>query len=136
MDGQTWLSYPFRFKPQDPNKAPGIYAPYQPRFDWNLWFASLGDWRSNPMVTNTEERLLAGDKEVLLLFAGNPFPNTPPHIVRAVIWQYWFTTSAEKRTQGAWWRRELLGLYAPALEREPNGKIVVDEWPSVAAPRQ
>src|SRR3984957_8665061 len=83
-DGQNWLTYPFRFKPQDPNKAPGIYAPYQPRFDWNLWFASLGDWRSNPMVTNTEERLLAGDKEVLSLFAGNPFPNTPPHIVRAV----------------------------------------------------
>ena len=135
-DGENWLSYPFRFKPQDPNKAPGIYAPYQPRFDWNLWFASLGDWRSNPMVTNTEERLLAGDKEVLSLFAGNPFPNTPPHIVRAVIWQYWFTTPAEKRTQGAWWRRELLGLYAPTLEREPNGKIVVDEWPSVAAPRE
>src|SRR5580692_5310515 len=84
MDGQTWLSYPFRFKPQDPKKAPGIYAPYQPRFDWNLWFASLGDWRSNPMVTNTEERLLAGDQEVLSLFAGNPFPNTPPHVVRAV----------------------------------------------------
>jgi hypothetical protein len=136
MDGQTWLSYPFRFKPQDPKKAPGIYAPYQPRFDWNLWFASLGDWRSNPMVTNTEERLLAGDQEVLSLFAGNPFPNTPPHVVRAVIWQYWFTTPAEKRTQGAWWRRELLGLYAPTLEREPNGKIVVDEWPNVAAPRQ
>src|SRR2546425_4303115 len=31
-DGQTWLVYPYRFKPQDPAKAPGIYAPYQPRF--------------------------------------------------------------------------------------------------------
>ena len=44
-DGQQWLAYSFRFKPQDPTKAPGIYAPYQPRFDWNLWFASLGEWR-------------------------------------------------------------------------------------------
>ena len=136
MDGQNWLTYPFRFKPQDPKTAPGIYAPYQPRFDWNLWFASLGDWRSNPIVTNTEERLLAGDKDVLSLFAGNPFPNAPPHIVRAVIWQYWFTTPAEKRAQGAWWRREMLGLYAPTLEREPNGKIAVDEWPDAAAPRR
>src|SRR5436305_7611657 len=43
-DGEHWTAYPFRFKPQDPKKAPGIYAPYQPRFDWNLWFASLGDY--------------------------------------------------------------------------------------------
>ena len=41
-------------------KAPGIYAPYQPRFDWNLWFASLGNWRENPIVPSTEERLLSG----------------------------------------------------------------------------
>src|SRR5690242_13259476 len=38
-DGKTWTAYPFRYKPQDIFKAPGIYAPYQPRFDWNLWFA-------------------------------------------------------------------------------------------------
>ena len=40
-DGQNWIPYPFLYKPQDPKKAPGIYAPYQPRFDRNLWFASL-----------------------------------------------------------------------------------------------
>src|SRR5271165_6090563 len=49
-DGQTWVAYPFRYKPQDPGKAPGIYAPYQPRFEWNLWFASLGSWRDNLIV--------------------------------------------------------------------------------------
>src|SRR6266446_4412086 len=72
-DGQNWVTYPFRFKPQDPSKAPGIYAPYQPRFDWNLWFASLGEWRSNPIVPRTEERLLTDSTDVLSLFAGNPF---------------------------------------------------------------
>src|SRR5467141_1790752 len=49
-DGQTWLIYPFRYKPQDPSKPPRIYAPYQPRFDWNLWFASLSSWRQEPIV--------------------------------------------------------------------------------------
>ena len=44
-DGTDWVAYPFRNKPQELNEAPGIYAPYQPRFDWNLWFASLGGWR-------------------------------------------------------------------------------------------
>ncbi len=48
-DGKTWVPYPFGHKPQDIYKAPGIYAPYQPRFDWNLWFASLGSWREYPL---------------------------------------------------------------------------------------
>jgi hypothetical protein len=135
-DGQTWVTYPFRFKPQDPSKAPGIYAPYQPRFDWNLWFASLGEWRSDPIVIRTEERLLTGDKDVVSLFAANPFPREPPREVRAVLWQYWFTTPAEKRAQGLWWRRQLIGLYAPTLEREPDGKIEVVELPTAPAPQQ
>jgi hypothetical protein len=135
QDGQTWVAYPFRYKPQDPSKPPGIYAPYQPRFDWNLWFASLGSWREYPIVPSTEERLLSNDTDVLTLFARNPFPHGPPRQVRAVLWQYWFTTMAEKRAQGLWWRRQSMGLYAPVLERQPDGRIGVVEWPSLA-PRQ
>jgi lipase maturation factor 1 len=135
-DGLTWLVYPFRFKPQDPQKPPGIYAPYQPRFDWNLWFASLSSWRQEPIVMHTEQSLLRGDADVLLLFAGNPFPHAPPRQVRAVIWQYWFTSPAEKRSQGLWWRRQQLGLYAPTLERESDGRIVVLQWPQMVEPRE
>ena len=135
-DGQTWLPYPFRFKPQDPSKAPGIYAPYQPRFDWNLWFASLGVWRSNPMVPRTEERLLAGSPDVLTLFAANPFPNQPPRQIRAVLWQYWFTSPSEKHAQDLWWKRQPLGLYAPTLQRDASGKITVAEWPDSLEPRE
>ena len=57
-DGQNWTPYLFRYKPQDLHKAPGIYAPYQPRFEWDLWFASLGNWRNYPWVVQTEARLL------------------------------------------------------------------------------
>jgi hypothetical protein len=131
-DGKTWVAYPFRFKPQALNEAPGIYAPYQPRFDWNLWFASLGEWRSNPIVPRTEKHLLEGDADVLALFRANPFPDKPPLQVRAVLWQYWFTTMAEKRATGLWWRRELRGLYAPTLELEPNGKLGIVEFPDSA----
>ncbi len=131
QDGQSWVAYPFRYKPQDLNRPPGIYAPYQPRFDWNLWFASLGSWRDYPIVPNTEVRLLSNNKDVLALFAGNPFPQDPPRQIRAVLWQYWFTSMAEKHATGMWWRRQLLGLYAPTLQREPDGTIVVTEWPTV-----
>ena len=64
-DGTNWTAYPFRYKPQALNEAPRIYAPYQPRFEWNLWFASLGDWRQNDFVPLTEERLLTNDADVL-----------------------------------------------------------------------
>jgi hypothetical protein len=135
-DGQTWVAYPFRHKPQDPSKRPGLYAPYQPRFDWNLWFASLGSWRENLIVPSAEERLLAGSPDVLALFAGNPFPQAPPQQVRAVLWQYWFTTLAEKRDTGMWWKRKLIGLYAPVLARTPDGKIGVVQWPEPLPPRE
>jgi Lipase maturation factor len=133
-DGQTWVAYPFRYKPQDPGKPPGIYAPYQPRFEWNLWFASLGSWRDNLIVPSTEERLLSGAPDVLALFARNPFLNAPPKQVRAVLWKYWFTTLAEKRATGMWWNRQLMGLYAPVLERLPDGKAGVVQWPGPLPP--
>jgi hypothetical protein len=128
-DGQNWIAYPFRYKPQALNERPGIYAPYQPRFDWNLWFASLGNWNDNPIVPNTEIRLLSNSPDVLKLFRANRFADTPPKQVRAVLWQYRFTTLAEKRATGNWWKRQLLGSYAPTLEVQPDGKIGVIEMP-------
>jgi lipase maturation factor 1 len=127
-DGQNWTPYPFRNKPQLLNEAPRVYAPYQPRFDWNLWFASLGDWRQNEIVPLTEDRLLENDKDVLALFRSNPFPQSPPRYVRAMLWQYWFTTREEKRATGNWWRRELLGMYAPELTKTPEGRPAVVQF--------
>jgi hypothetical protein len=129
-DGQNWQAYPFRYKPQDVRQRPGIYAPYQPRFDWNLWFASLGSWMQNPIVPRTEELLLENDRDVLGLFAGNPFPNAPPKYLRAEIWQYWFSTQQEKHEQGIWWTRKDLGTYAPTIVRRPDGRFGMVAGPS------
>jgi hypothetical protein len=128
-DGRTWLAYPFRYKPQDPRVRPGIYAPYQPRFDWNLWFASLGPWRQSPWVVLAQERLLQGSPTVLALFAGNPFPGAPPTQVRTVLWQYWFTDAATKRRTGRWWERRELGTYSGVLSLTPDGRPVLSDAP-------
>lgn len=133
-DGKAWIPYPFRYKPQDPREPPRIHAPYQPRFDWNLWFASLGNWRQYTFVVRTEAQLLQNSPSVLSLFAGNPFRGSPPRQVRAVLWRYWFTDLKAKRDEHLWWRREFERLYAPTLEREPDGKIMVIEYPEVAPP--
>jgi hypothetical protein len=135
-DGQNWTAYPFRYKPQDVRERPRIYAPYQPRFDWNLWFASLGPWQENPMVPQTEALLLENDYDVLGLFQKNPFASGPPKYVRAVLWQYWFSTPEEKRTQGVWWRRQMLGTYAPTLTRLADGRFQMVEAASLMGPPQ
>jgi lipase maturation factor 1 len=133
-DGQNWTAYPFRYKPQNLAERPRIYAPYQPRFDWNLWFASLTSWQEAPIVPLTEERLLAGSPDVLGLFAGDPFGGHPPRYVRAVLWQYWFSSPAEKDLGGVWWRRQLLGTYAPTVERLPDGRYGIVAEPQLDGP--
>jgi lipase maturation factor 1 len=129
-DGQNWQPYTFRYKPQLLSEPPGIYAPYQPRFDWNLWFASLVEWRQTDIVPLTEVRLLENDRDVLDLFRRSPFGASPPRFVRAVLWQYWFTSMDERRSSGNWWRRDLLGLYAPIITREADGRFAIVELPS------
>jgi hypothetical protein len=112
-DGKNWIAYPFKYKPQDPRSAPGVFAPYQPRFEWNLWFASLDACDDEPWVERVEERLLDGSPSVLRLFASDPFAGAPPAHVRVVRWQYWFTDRATRRATGAWWRREFVEEYCP-----------------------
>jgi len=133
-DGVNWVPYLFRYKPQDVGERPGIYAPYQPRFDWNLWFASLTNWQQSPIVPITEERLLEGDKDVLGLFRGDAFAGHPPKLVRAVLWQYWFSTPEQKRASGVWWTREMRGTYAPTLERLADGQFRQVESPTLDGP--
>jgi hypothetical protein len=122
-DDTTWVAYPFRYKPQDPTAPPGIYAPYQPRFEWNLWFASLGPWTESPWVVTTQARLLTAEPSVLALFARNPFATAPPTAVRSVIWRYWFTDFATRRHTRRWWNREFLGVYAGTVRRASDSTL-------------
>ena len=112
-DGVTWLPYEFKYKPGDLRRAPRWAQPFQPRLDWQMWFAALGSYQEGPWFTNFMVRLLQGSPEVLSLLARNPFPGGPPRYVRAVAYDYHFTTFAERRATGAWWRRDLKGLYFP-----------------------
>ena len=127
--GKTWIAYPFRYKPQDVRERPGIYAPYQPRFEWNLWFSSLAPWQTSPWVVTAQQRLIEGSPSVLALFRRDPFNGHPPRQVRTVLWQYWFTDRRTKQTTGAWWRRQMVGLFSGVLTRQSDGQFVLSESP-------
>jgi len=110
-DGTNWLAYEFRYKPGDVKRAPPWVAPYQPRLDWQMWFAALGSADENRWFYNLAARLMQGSAPVLGLLERNPFPGSPPRYIRAVVYDYRFTDFAERRRSGAWWQREEKGLY-------------------------
>jgi len=121
-DRRTWLPYEFKWKPGDLQRRPAFVAPHQPRLDWQMWFAALGDYRGNPWFMNFLARLLRGSPQVLGLLERNPFPEKPPRYVRAVLYEYHFTGLAERRATGEWWRRERKGLYCPEVSLRQNNR--------------
>ena len=114
-DGATWKDYAFRYKPGDVKRAPQWNEPFQPRLDWQMWFAALSNYRSSPWFVNFSVRLLQGSPQVLALLQTNPFPAAPPKYVRALVYEYRFTDFATRRATGAWWRREYAGPYLPEI---------------------
>jgi hypothetical protein len=114
-DGVTWQPYEFKYKPGATNRRPGFVEPHQPRLDWQMWFAALGNYRQNPWFVAFCVRLLQGSPAVLDLLRKNPFPGAPPRYLRAMVYEYHFTNPAARHKSGDWWRRELKGEYLPVI---------------------
>ncbi len=110
-DGHEWLPYELRHKPGDLARRPDFVAPFQPRLDWQLWFAALETPEQNPWVFSLGQHLLQGTPEVLALFATNPFPGHSPRLIRVVKYEYHFTTGAERSRDHHWWLRTPLDYY-------------------------
>jgi hypothetical protein len=107
-DRVTWKEYSFRYKPGNLHRNLPFVAHHQPRLDWQMWFAALGNYQESPWMQSLMYRLLRGDASVLALLDPPPFPK-PPRYIRALLYMYDFTTPEERGRSGAVWRRELLG---------------------------
>jgi hypothetical protein len=107
-DRVTWKEYSFRYKPGNLHRDLPFVAPHQPRLDWQMWFAALGNYQESPWMQSLMYRLLRGDASVLALLDPPPF-HKPPRYIRALLYMYDFTTPEERGRSGAVWRRELLG---------------------------
>jgi len=116
-DGERWQPYEFADKAGDVRRPPPWVAPHQPRLDWQMWFAALGDASGEPWFKRFCQRLLAGAPDVLRLMAHDPFAGRPPRFIRAVLYQYHYAPADEHR-RGIWWTRERLGDYMPAVSAD------------------
>ena len=114
-DAFDWTPYEFKWKPGDVQRPPQWNAPHQPRLDWSMWFAALGSQRDRVVAERLAAALLRNEPSVLALLARNPFPDKPPQFLRATLYQYRFTDSAERKRSGAWWSREMRRAYLPTV---------------------
>jgi len=115
-DGTTWFEYDFVWKVDELSDPPKFVAPHQPRVAWQFWFAAL-EQRFDPRSRNAQWiesvviKLLQDDPAVEKLIKRNPFPNSPPRLIRARLFEYQFTTPEERAQTGDWWKRTAMGDY-------------------------
>jgi hypothetical protein len=112
-DQVAWKAYEFRYKPGDLQRPPLWVEPFQPRLDWQLWFAALDGYQGTDWFPNFLQRLLQGSPDVLALMGNNPFPDKPPRYIRATVYDYHFTDTQQRSLDGAWWWRDNSRPYAP-----------------------
>ena len=131
-DGVKWMPLEFRYKPGNVSAAPkwvglpGIGGSFsgmhQPRLDWQMWFAALGNYQHNPWLVNLVLKLLSKDGgDARALMAQDEWPEryrsgTPPAMIRIVKFEYDFSRADSKAaTGGQWWTRKMIGEYLPPL---------------------
>jgi hypothetical protein len=105
----AWKEYQFRSKPGDVKRGLPWLAPYHRRLDWLMWFVPLDPGYAESWFGALVAKLLENDRPTLSLMAGNPFPEKPPAWIRGTMYEYRFTTAAERKASGATWVRTLAG---------------------------
>lgn len=117
-DGANWKTYEFFNKPGSIDQAPPVVAPFQPRLDWQMWFAALAPAGTSPWFSNFMVRLFRNDREVLTLLKYNPFAKQPPRYLRAELYRYEFSSWQELFQHGHWWQRHYVGSFIPAVKND------------------
>ncbi|HEY0468850.1 MAG TPA: lipase maturation factor family protein [Polyangiaceae bacterium] len=106
-----WKEYELPCKPGRVDRRPCWVTPYHHRLDWQLWFVPLSPDYQRRWFLSLTHKLLQGDRVVLALFAENPFPERPPHFIRATFYRYEFAPRGSHDT----WRRARAGQYLAPL---------------------
>ena len=105
-NGIDWQPLLFRYKAGPPDRLPPQVAPFQPRLDWQMWFAALSAERGQLPGWFAEfiKQLRAGSPAVTDLLAPDQPTFSPATYLRIRLDQYRFTTPAERDATGHWWR--------------------------------
>ncbi|MBZ0210672.1 MAG: lipase maturation factor family protein [Hyphomicrobium sp.] len=114
-DNRTWREYALPYLPGPVARAPAWNIPYQPRLDWQLWFAAYGSAGQHRWIERLLQRLLEGSPHVLALFSEDHLAGEPPKYVRAQLYDYRFSDARSHDTARQWWERRPIGTYYPSV---------------------
>ena len=148
-----WHEIDFAWKPTSIFELPRQVAPYQPRLDWQMWFAALGTYQQNPWLIHLMKGILEGNTSMIRLLRDSHLKQGiyPTH-VRAKLYHYDFTrieTEWSKRIPGAYlisnsakdqgseilwrrfirppssyWSRKFVKEYSPPFEKGNNSVLI------------
>ena len=126
-DGVEWQELPFKFKPQRLDAAPRWAAPFQPRLDWQMWFAALTSREGGTLVRQFRRPAIEWCARCTRCSIRRPSPRKPPHLIRVLRYRYQFTTAGAAEQTGAWWRRQYVGVWYPparlSADADPVGTL-------------
>ena len=126
-DGERWLPYGFRYKPWSATIVPPWVLLHLPRLDWRLWFLPLGCRREGALykppdwLASLLRGVLQHRPQVLSLLdtARNPFPHSPPAMLRTRLVAFDFAAPQE---------------VAHAQATPPVAQEAIGHWKTVALP--
>ncbi|NCW28411.1 MAG: lipase maturation factor family protein, partial [Verrucomicrobia bacterium] len=105
-DGLQWQTIVLKYKAGPPDRLPPQIAPFQPRLDWQMWFAALSAERGQLPAWFAEfvKKLHAGSPAVTGLLAPGQPSFSSSSFLRIRLDQYRFTNPAERSKSGHWWK--------------------------------
>ncbi|MEM7563058.1 MAG: lipase maturation factor family protein [Pseudomonadota bacterium] len=101
-DESEWRAYEFYGKPTDISAGLPVLAPYQPRIDWQIWFAAQSTSAQHGWLLHLIWKFLHNDENALSLIRHNPFPDKPPTFIKVDRYIYEFEPPLSENT----WRRK------------------------------
>jgi hypothetical protein len=147
-----WHEIPFLYKPGALDRRPPVVAPHQPRIDWQMWFAALGNYQSAPWFVHFADNLLSGVPETFALIDCINYPMVQknatvkyrnhvsnvdllvaPQFLRATLYHYdfsryplpWNNETDSSYNHSNWWSRTAVKEYLPLI---PAGEASVAQF--------
>jgi hypothetical protein len=126
--GKTWRPYDFRYQAQREDQIPPFIAPYYARFEATLQGETLNETGST-LYEVVAAKLIEREPHVMKLFRADPFPDHRPGLIRLPVSQLTFTNLATYRATGHYWRKDLMGMYQPAIYLSASGRAARADTP-------
>lgn len=115
-----WQEYEFQYKPGNANYSLPMAGPYLPRLDFELYDAAGKTYDRVPWIHSLAFRLLNNEVSVLNLLSSRNQLRQPPKFVRGVLYEFQYTSWAERNNMAYWIRQRVQEYFPPySLDHAP-----------------